>query len=344
METPSPADAGAFPKVAVLIPKAMRARIFPDMAEDALKAFAQPIFATDDALASKKLDTVLNGVQAVITGWRSPRLPRLSLAPDGSVAFISHAAGSVKPLGVQASLEAGHIRVSHAAPVIAYAVAEFTLAQMLAHLRRHREFDAGFRSGMPWFEMRDNYLGQLLGAQEVGIVGLGYVGRLVLNLVRPFGCNICVYDPFIRADQAEELGVTLLGLDELFERCSVVSLHAANLPATEGMITRAHLESLRPGGLLVNTARAGLIENGALLEVLKQGRIFAAIDAFDVEPLPEDDALRQMQNVYLSPHCAGHTGDSYIRQGLSAVEEVRRFYSGQELNQEILSEKAAALA
>lgn len=336
------------PKVGVLIPAHMRAKIFPEIVEKALLDFAQPVIISDDVLASGdvggKLADALTGVTAVITGWRSPEIPQAALAPQGSVAFVSHAAGSVKRLGVQSALEAGDIRVSHAAPVIAQAVAEFTVTQILAHLRRHREFDAGLRTGMEWQAMRDAYLGQLLAAQDVGIVGLGYVGRLVLNLLRPFGCTICVYDPFISAEEADRLGVVLVSLEEMFERCSVVSLHAANLPATEGMITRAHLDAFRPGGLLVNSARAGLIAPGALVGALDQGRIFAAVDTFDTEPLPEGDALRGRANVYLSPHCAGHTHDSYIMQGLAAVEDVRRFFAGVPLKQEILREKAAVLA
>lgn len=332
------------PEVAVLIQEEMRARIFPQSVVDALAAFARPVVPTDAQLAGEGLSALLKGVPAVITGWKSPTVPRAALAPEGSVTFVSHAAGSVKPLGVLDALEAGHVRVSHAAPVIAYAVAEFTLTQMLAHLRRHREMDAGFRSGKPWFDMRDDHLGHLLGAQEVGIVGLGYVGRLVLDLLRPFGCNVSVFDPFLSPSRAEELGVTLMSLDDLFGHCSVVSLHAANLPATEGMIRRHHLESLPTGGLLVNTARAGLIEAGVMTEVLAQGRIFAALDTFDIEPLPEDDALRQMWNVYLSPHCAGHTRESYVRQGLSAVEDVRCFLAGLPPKQEIPRERAAVLA
>lgn len=332
------------PRVAVLIPKETRERIFTDVVVDELAAFAEPVIVADDQLAGESLSELLKDIPVAITGWKSPKLPIQSLAPKGSVVFVSHAAGSIKALDILGSLEAGHIRVSHAAPKIADAVAEFTLTQILAHLRRHTEMDAGLRAGKPWFDLRHNHLGQLLGAQDVGIVGLGYVGHLVLKLLRPFGCNVCVYDPFIDSAQAEQLGVTLLSLEDLFERCSVVSLHAANLPATEGMITTDHLERLQPGGLLVNTARAGLIEKGALLKVLQQGRIFAAIDTFDIEPLPDDDPLRQLRNIYLSPHCAGHTVESYVQQGLSAVEEVRLFLSGQTLKQEIIRERAAALA
>ncbi|WP_052362639.1 hydroxyacid dehydrogenase [Falsirhodobacter sp. alg1] len=332
------------PKVAVLIPEEMRGRIMPVPAMNALSAFATPVLLPDDVLAGGNLANHLTDVPAVITGWKSPIIPKDALAPRGSIAFVSHAAGSVKPLGVQDALMAGDIRVSHAAPVIAHAVAEFTITQILAHLRRHRAMDAGFRTGLTWTEMRERNLGQMLSAQNVGIVGLGYVGRLVVNLLRPFGCRISVFDPFVSAEQAAQLDVTLLSLDDLFTHCSVISLHAANLPETSGMITRRHLGLLGRGGLLVNTARAGLLEPGALLEALQEGKIYAALDTFDQEPLAEGDALRRLPNVYLSPHCAGHTSDTYTMQGLSAVEEVRLFFNGLPLRQEIPCEKAAVLA
>ncbi|SFA74093.1 D-3-phosphoglycerate dehydrogenase [Poseidonocella pacifica] len=331
------------PKVAVLMPEEVRSRIFTREVETALQAFAEPVFVSDDTLASGDFASALEDVTAAITGWRSPSLSSF-LAPHGSIAFVSHAAGSVKSLGVENALRDGHIRVSHSAPEIALAVAEFTLTQILAHLRLHREQDAALRGDMGWQEMRTGQLGQLLAAQNVGLVGLGYVGRLVLDRLRPFGCTVSVYDPFISAEQAKQLGVTLLDLETLFARCRVVSLHAANLPATEGMIKRSHLEAMAPGALLVNTARAGLIEAGAMIHALQQGRIFAAIDTFDIEPLPQDDPLRTQGNVYLSPHCAGHTRESYIRQGLAAVEDVRRYFAGETLKQEILREKAAVLA
>ncbi len=331
------------PKVAVLMPAEVRSRIFTQQVETALSAFAEPVFVSDEDLRSGAFADALPDVNAVITGWLSPKLSHL-VAPTGGISFVSHAAGSVKLLAVEDALCAGHIRVSHSAPEIALAVAEFTLTQILAHLRLHREQDAALRGPMSWQDMRKGQLGQLLAAQNVGLVGLGYVGRLVLDRLRPFGCTVSVYDPFISPEQAEQLGVTLLDLETLFTRCPVVSLHAANLPATEGMIKRSHLESMAPGSLLVNTARAGLLEPGALVQVLQQGQIFAAIDTFDIEPLPVDDPLRQMPNVYLSPHCAGHTRESYVRQGLSAVEEVRRFFAGETLKQEIHREKAAMLA
>ncbi|WP_405403707.1 hydroxyacid dehydrogenase [Paracoccus sp. Ld10] len=331
------------PKVPILMPQIMRLRVMPPPVMDALSLFATPVLVPDDALAGD-LAPWLRDAPAAITGWRSPVIPAAALTPHGSLGLVSHSAGSVRRLGIDDALQSGAIRVSHAAPVIARAVAEFTLTQMLAHLRRHRDMDAGLRDDTGWDPLRDGKLGGLLAAQQVGIVGLGYVGRLVLDLLRPFGCRIAAYDPLLNPDQARAIGVTPMDLDTLFRECSIVTLHAADLPATKGMITGTYLQSMPDGGLLVNTARAGLIQPGAMVAALRQGRIFAALDTFDAEPLPMTDELRDMPNVYLSPHCAGHTRDTYVMQGLSAVEEVRRFLAGQPLLQEIRPERAAQLA
>ncbi len=342
-QSPNPRGSNR-PKVAVLIPQEMRDRIFPPSVEAALADFAEPLMFSDEALKNGDLAPKLAGVPAVITGWKSPALPEGVLAPEGSVQLVSHAAGSVLNLGVKDALAEAKIRVSHSAPVIGEAVAEFTISQILAHLRRHREMDGGLRNGTGWFELRDSQLGRLLRTQKVGLVGMGYIGRMVLDLLRPFRCEVMAYDPFLDEAEAKRLGVTLCDLDTLFSECTVVSLHAPNIEATNGMITRAHLDQMADDALLVNTARAGLVEKGALMEVLKEGRIYAAIDVYDVEPLPENDPIRSLPKVYLSPHCAGHSRDSYVLQGLSAVEDVRRFFTGEKLLQEIPPSKANSMA
>ncbi|MBU2957846.1 hydroxyacid dehydrogenase [Paracoccus sp. 1_MG-2023] len=336
-------DDSALPNVAILMPRIMRDRVMPPPVMTALSDFARPVILSDAELTGD-LAPVLRDMPAVITGWRSPVIPASAWSPRGGLRFVSHSAGSVRRLGIDHALQSGVLRVSHAAPVIARAVAEFTLTQILAHLRRHRVMDAGMRDGTGWDALRDGNTGGLLGARQVGILGLGYVGRLVLDLLRPFGCRIAVHDPFLDAGQARELGVVPMGLEALFRDCDVVTLHAADLPATRGMITADHLAAMPQGALLVNTARAGLIRPGAMAAELRRGRIFAALDTFDAEPLPQEDELRMLPNAYLSPHCAGHTTDTYRMQGMSAVEEVRRFLNGEPLLQEIRRERAAQLA
>lgn len=332
------------PKVAVLIPQEVRDRIFPPIAEAALAEFAEPIMFSDREIEDEGLCAKLSQVSAVITGWKSPILPESVLAPSGSVQMVSHAAGSVLRLGIKDALAAGRIRVSHSAPVIGEAVAEFTLSQILAHLRRHREMDASIRNGDDWFHVRHSNLGGLLRAQTVGLVGMGYVGRMVRELLRPFRCKVMIFDPYVSEAEAESLGVELCDLDTLFRDCAIVSLHAPNIEETNDMITKAHLDSMSDGALLVNTARAGLLEDGALIEALEEGRIYAAVDVFDVEPMLDDNPIRTLPQVYLSPHYAGHTRESYVQQGLSAVEDVRRFFAGENLLQEISPDKAHSMA
>ena len=132
-----------------------------------------------------------------------------------------------------------------------------------------------------------------------------------------------------------ELGVERVPLSDLIERCDVVSLHAPLLDSTKGLLGAAELSRLRDGALLVNMARSPLIDEQALVTELKCGRIRAILDVFDEEPLPASSPLRQLPNVYLSPHAAGHTQDSHWRQGDLIVDEVVRFVRGEPLQFEI---------
>jgi phosphoglycerate dehydrogenase-like enzyme len=331
------------PKVAVLMPEEVRGRIFPASVQAQLAEFAEPVLLPDDMLFAGRVEPYLEGITAVITGWKGPRLTDV-LAPQGSIAYVSHAAGSIRLLGITHALAEGRIRVSHSATAIGEAVAEFTLAQILAHLRLHRRMDAEMRAGADWFPLRHTVLGGLMRMQKVGLVGMGYIGRMVRELLRPFRCEVLVYDPFLGAAEAERLGVTLCSLEDLFRDCPIVSLHAPNIEATHGMIRKAHFDMMQDGALVVNTARAGIIEEGAMLAALQERRIFAALDVFDDEPVPDDDPLLKLPNVYLTPHCAGHTRESYVLQGTNAVEDMRRYFAGEPLLQEIPSDKAHQMA
>ncbi len=331
------------PKVAVLMPEEVRGRIFPAEAVERLSKFAEPVFFPDEALVAEGLGARLEGIEAVITGWKAPPLTDV-VAPAGGVKYVSHAAGSIRLLHITEALEKAEIRVSHSATAIGEAVAEFTIAQILAHLRLHREVDVDLRNGRDWDELRHGNLFGLLRMQKVGLVGMGYIGRMVRELLRPFRCEVVVYDPFLTEEEAAKLGVTLSELEPLFRDCTIVSLHAPNIPETQGMIRKAHFDLMQDDALLVNTARAGIIEKGAMLAALQDGRIYAALDVFDKEPILPGDAHFDHPRAYLTPHNAGHTKQSYMLQGLNAVEDVRRYFAGEPLLQEIPPDRAHQMA
>jgi phosphoglycerate dehydrogenase-like enzyme len=260
--------------------------------------------------------------------------PRLKL--------IAHTAGSVKG-PIDASAWERDIAVTHAAGMIADAVAEMCLQLELLCLRRTHELDRGMRAGKTWDELRA-WPGELLAGKKVGLVGFGYVARKHLALLRPFHCDVLVYDPYLSPDDARAQGVRAVELDTLFGESKVVSNHAPITPETSGLIGARQLARLQPGSVFVNTARAYTVDYAALLSELRTGRFYAALDVFEKEPLPADSPFFDLPNVILTPHAAGHSVDSHLAQGEAMVEEIARFLAGEPLRYRVTREQLATMA
>lgn len=333
----------ALPKVAVLIPTDVRHQVLSSEAEQQLASIADVVSAQEKDVSSENVEELLNGAVACLTGWGTPPLSDALLREHADLGLVAHTAGSIRKLIPEAAMGSG-LRVSHAANVIADAVAEQVIAGLLLCLRPLHEIDGDMKSGGEWFELRKRYPGHLLGNRTIGIVGAGYVGRTVIRLFRAFGCHVLVADPLLTADQATDLNVERVDLHPLFERSDIVSLHAPVLPETRGMIGSAEIALLRDGGIFVNTARAALVDEQALLEELRTGRLTAVLDVFDQEPLPFDSPFRELPNAVISPHSAGHTIDTHQRQGQAMVDEIRRFIHNEPLQHEVTPVMLATMA
>jgi len=321
----------------------MRQRLLGAEAEAALATLAEVRSPAGSGLAAAELPDLLAGVTACITGWGTPPLTESVLTENPQLGLIAHSAGSIRKLVPMPAVERGP-RVSHAAAIIADAVAEFVIAQLLLSVRPLHIVDREMKAGVDWHQIRERHLGRLLGARTVGVVGAGYVGRTVIRLLTAFRCRILVFDPLLAADAAARLGVEQCSLPDLFAESDLVTLHAPVLPETRGMIDAGLLRSLRDGAIVVNTARAALVDEGALLDELRTGRIAAALDVFDTEPLPADSPFRGLPNVLLSPHAAGHSTDTYLQQGQAMVDEVRRYLGGEPLHFEVTPAMLATMA
>ncbi|MEO1017260.1 MAG: hydroxyacid dehydrogenase [Pseudomonadota bacterium] len=332
------------PVVALLLPNDIRSKVFSPDAEERLASMVRIVSPSDDQLTKENIPALLDGAVAAISGWGTPPFPDEVFSSGKELAFIAHSAGSIHRLQVSEAIKNDRIRVSHAAVFIAEAVAEFVLAQILSHLRRPCQQDADLKSGMNASDVRQRNLGRILSAQTVGIIGAGYVGRLVIRLLNAFNAQIVVYDPYLAPERAREMGVEMNGLDDLIAACDIVSLHAPVLPETRHMMGAEQFAKMRDGTLFINTARSALIDETAFLAALEQDRFKAAIDVFDIEPLPIGSPFRSLPNVYLSPHSAGHTIETYFRQGAAAVDEVDRFLKGQPLRYEVTKNMLATMA
>jgi phosphoglycerate dehydrogenase-like enzyme len=322
--------------IAVLLTEKTRRMMLDDTAIAQLNSLGEVRWPAAPTLTAGDVDGLLQGASACLTGWGTPAFDPATRQRHPQLALVAHSAGSVRTL-VPAQLFDEGIRVSHAASRIAASVAEFVIAEALLALRGIHRLHQGLRNGGEWLEVRASVPQRLLGGQTVGIVGAGYVGRAVIALLVSFGCKVLVADPLLDEARAAALGVTRVGLQDLMAQSDVVSLHAPVLPQTLRMIGAPELALLRPGALFINSARSQLVDEAALLAEIRSGRITAALDVFDDEPLPADSPFRDhaLANVTISPHAAGHTEEGHHSQGQAMVDEIARHLRDEPLRYEV---------
>jgi D-3-phosphoglycerate dehydrogenase / 2-oxoglutarate reductase len=227
-----------------------------------------------------------------------------------------HGAGSD---GVDIAAATAHgIVVTTTGPANAGAVAEYTMALLLGLMRKVVAADQGMRAG-EW--SRDPLVGTALEGRTLGIVGCGAVGSRVARMAAGFGMEVIAAQP--RRTASIPKPVPAVPLPELLARADVVSLHLRLMPETVGVIDRAAMAMMKPGAVLVNTARGELVDEPALIAALRSGRLAgAALDTYAVEPLDPASPLRRMNNVLLSPHVAGQTLDAVLRVGHAAAQAI----------------------
>ncbi|CCD99500.1 2-hydroxyacid dehydrogenase [Bradyrhizobium sp. STM 3809] len=251
------------------------------------------------------------------------RLPRLK--------FIAVSRGGPVNVDMQAARDHG-VLVVNTPGRNASAVAEFTIGAMLAETRLIRSGHESMRGGEWRGDLyRADRTGRELGEMTVGIVGYGAIGTRVVKLLKAFGCRILVTDPYVQLSaQDRNDGVEHVALAELLSRADVISLHARVTPETTGFIDREALARIKPGAILINTARGPLVDYKALFEVLSSGWLAGAmLDTFAVEPVPPDWPLLQLPNVTLTPHIAGASVRTVTFAADQAAEEVRRYLAGE---------------
>ena len=216
----------------------------------------------------------------------------------------------VDNLDIDTARELG-VKVARTTGSNATAVAEFTIGLMICALRHipHGHFD--LQQGK-W----RNWRGQtpfLLSGKMVGLVGFGAIGKAVARLLSGFGCTILYHKPHRLSDDEEaQLGVTFAELPDLLARADAVSLHCPLTPATAGLIDRAALTAMKSTAVLINVARGGVVAEDDLAWALSAGVIHsAAVDVYEIEPLPADSPLLHLDNLTLTPHLGAMAADTF---------------------------------
>jgi phosphoglycerate dehydrogenase-like enzyme len=212
----------------------------------------------------------------------------------------------------------------------ARAVADQAVLMMLALYRRLFQTDQEVRagrwnagiSGLNTFEM---------AGKQVGIVGLGDIGKHVARRVQGFEAEVSYFNRTrLPVEMEKQLGVRYAPMDELFSRSDIVSLHISNTPENRRFVDAECLARMKPSALLINTGRGEVVDEPALVQALQTGHLAGAgLDVFEKEPVAPDHPLLSLPNVVLAPHSAGTTADTWVRRGKFAYENIQRVLQGQ---------------
>lgn len=276
-------------------------------------------------------------LEVIFSGWGAPPLTDRFLDTAGELKVLFYGAGAVGGVATDAAWDRGVV-ITSAYGANAIPVAQYTLAVLFFSLKHGWHLSARTRQTRS-FPPRDHAPGCY--GSTVGLISLGMIGRTVLRYLAPFDLKTLIYDPFLTASEAKELGVERVSLEALFERSDAVSVHTPSLPETAGMITGAHLAAMKQGATFINTARGQVVREDELIEVAqRRADLQIVLDVTAKEPPDESSPLYTLPNVVLTPHIAGSVGQECRRMGRFMVEELRRYVTGRPMEGVITRELA----
>jgi phosphoglycerate dehydrogenase-like enzyme len=309
------------PPVRIVVPDDFPPTLTGTTAERALRALGDVTIHSERG-ADQPLELIrrVRDADVVVNIRAHARFTATVLAACDALRLVSVWGTGTDHVDLAAAQQRG-ITVTSTPGVNAHAVAEHTLALILALTRRIPAMDAAVRVG----EWPRGLLTQLEG-KTLGIVGLGAIGSRVATLAKPFGMRLLASTLGGDVGRSAAVGAHHVPIELLLRESDVVSLHLRLSDRTTGYIDRARLAQMKRSAFLINTARAGLVDRAALIDALRESRIAgAALDVFHEEPIPADDSLLALPNVVLTPHNAGMTQE-VIDLGLRrVVENVENF-------------------
>jgi phosphoglycerate dehydrogenase-like enzyme len=197
---------------------------------------------------------------------------------------------------------------------------------LMLELTRHIGYEnARLKAGAPW----QTTIGIDLEGKTLGVVGLGKLGTRVANIAKAFGMNVIAWSQNLASEKCQEAGVTYASKEDLFRTADIVSIHLMLSDRSRGLIGAKDLALMKPTAYLINTARAAIVDQAALLAVLTERRIAGAgLDVFETEPLPLDSPLRALDNVVITPHLGYVSVQAYEVYFREIVEDIRAFLDG----------------
>jgi D-3-phosphoglycerate dehydrogenase / 2-oxoglutarate reductase len=269
----------------------------------------------------------LEGVTGVIVPFtKDPVITRRVIDTGRSLRLVGTTYGGTRQnVDDRYALERG-LTVIHTGASRPRPMAEFTLGLILSSLLHIHAFHHAMRSGEAWPRFKFPR-GRILQDRPVGIIGLGWIGRGIVDILRPFTSQLYVCSRHLAAQEADRIGVQNLPLEQLFATCEVIVVAGGYTPETHHMIRQAHFDAMQPGALFVNIARGKMVHEGEMIAALGQRDIYLALDVFEEEPLPADSPLRTNDRVLLVPH-RGNNAIEFEQRWQCLADEIERFCNG----------------
>jgi D-3-phosphoglycerate dehydrogenase/(S)-sulfolactate dehydrogenase len=226
----------------------------------------------------------------------------------------------------------------------AVTTAEHAITLMLSIARKIPQATASMKAGK-WEKTR--FEGREISGKTLGVLGLGNIGRIVANRAQGLNMSVIGFDPVLSSERAREIGVELVSVEELFRRADVITCHTPLTPETRNLLDAEAFAKMKPGVLIVNAARGGIVDEAALADAIVSGKVGgAALDVFVEEPPSPDHPLLKLDNVVVTPHLGASTAEAQERVALEICEQVARYLTSGEirnaLNVPSLSREAAA--
>ena len=269
-------------------------------------------------LSKAELLKIMDRYEAVIVR-SATKLDADLIVAGQHLTVIGRAGVGVDNIDVEAATRQG-VMVMNTPQANAIATAEQAMALMLAATRHTAQAHGSVAAG-EW--ERSRYTGIEMAGRTLGIIGFGRIGREVARRARAFSMEVIAYDPYVTEQAARDQSVTLVELDDLFARSDFVSLHCALTPQTENLIDAAAIDLMKPTTTIINAARGGLIDEAALADALRSGRLRAAgIDVYREEPPPSDHPLVGLPNVVHTPHLGASTEEAQRDVAQQVAEQV----------------------
>lgn len=296
-----------------------------------------------NAEAEARLIALAQRVDGLIVCHGSPRVTRDVMAASPRLRIVGELEGDrfARRVDVSAADELG-IPIVDTTHASSPPVAEWALALMIIGLRNAGSHFRQMIARERPFEQPNSYFrdpGFIHGdltRKTVGLIGCEYIGRRLLQLLEPFHVSVLVHDPYVPRELADVYDMTFTSLEQVLSVPDVVVCLVPITPATRGMLGTDQLALVRPGSVFVNVSRGAVVQTDALIARLAIGDVVACLDVFDPEPVPLDSPILGFRNVFLSPHIAGETGQTYPRFFALMVDEFERFFSGHEVRSALL--------